>query len=131
MLWGYNRRMLIRSRIRSTAKVMLFALFFAQAAIAAASCDMPGRTPAQAFAHETQMPCHEEPAQNANVCLAHCLSADQSADTPQVIVHDWSGALPLTVAVVEYQSSRADVWQRYLPHPAAPPPRILFQSFQI
>src|SRR5258705_11367680 len=119
-----------RSCIRATSKFVLIALLFAQAAIASAGCDMPGRAPAQVFAQQESMPCHEEPApaQNANVCLAHCLSAAQSADTPQAIVHDWSDAPQLTVATVKHRSSRTDVWQRYLPHPAAPPPRILFQS---
>jgi|SRR6185369_13313928 len=125
--------MLSRSRTRTASKIVLIALLFAQAAIASAGCDMPDRAPAQVFAQPEPMPCHEEsaPAQNANVCLAHCLSADQSSDTPQVIVHDWSGTPPLVVAVLENRSSRAGVWQRYLPRPAAPPPRILFQSFQI
>ena len=122
-----------RGTVRKIASVLLAALLFAQAAIASAGCDMPDRAPAQVFDRPAPMPCHEEPApaQNANICLAHCLSVDQSADTPQVIVLDWSGAPPLTVAVVEYRSSRADIRQRFLPHPAAPPPRILFQSFQI
>jgi hypothetical protein len=122
--------MLSRSRTRDFARILLAALLFSQAAIAAAACDMPDRSPAQAFTLPEAMPCHEEPVQNPNICLAHCLSADQSADTPQVIVHAWCGVAPLTVAAPERWSSRAVVWQR-APLPAEPPPRILFQSFLI
>ena|SRR5258706_8894913 len=122
--------MLSRSVTRHCAKILLIALLFSQAAVAAAACDMPDRAPAQAFVQQ-ESPCHEEPAQNANLCFAHCLSADQSADTPQVVVHAWSGAAPLTVAPVQSWSGRAVVWQRLIPPIAAPPPRILFQSFQI
>src|SRR5258706_14153242 len=111
--------MLIRSRVRTAAKVMLIALLFAQAAIASAACATLDRTPAQALSPQESMPCHEEPAQNANLCLAQSLSADQSADTPQVVVHAWSGVAPLTVAAIAPWSERAVVWQRLLPHSAA------------
>src|SRR5258706_7478014 len=89
--------MLSRARTRLCAKVLMAALFFTQAAVAAAACDMPDRAPAQIYTQQDSMPCHEEPAQNANVCLAHCLSADQSADTPQVDVLSWNAAAPPTV----------------------------------
>jgi hypothetical protein len=123
--------MLSRFRTRNCARILLAALLFAQAAVAAAACDMPDRAPAQAFTQQESKPCHEEPAQNANLCLAHCLSADQSADTPQVVVHPWCAAAPLAVAAPQAWSGRAVVWQRLIPHTATPPPRILFQSFQI
>jgi hypothetical protein len=123
--------MLFRSRIRGVAKVMLLALLFAQAAVAVAECNMPNRMPAQAIAREPAMPCHEKSEQNANLCLAHCLSGDQSADTPQFTVPVWSGTAPLSIAVVDRWSSRVALLQYVLPRPAAPPPRILFQSFLI
>jgi len=122
---------MLRSRIRATSKIMLIALLFAQAAVASAACEMLIRAPAQVFVQHEPMPCHEEPAQNANICLAHCLNADQSADTPQVMVHDWSGAMPLSIPAIDRWSDRFVVRQRVLPYPAAPPARILFQSFQI
>ncbi|SRR5258706_10647086 len=123
--------MLSRSRIRSASKIMLFALMFAQAAIASAICDMPDWAPAQAIAQGAVLPCHEEPVQNSNLCLAHCLSADQSADTPQVVVPAWSVAAPLTVSVVVRCRGEFVALRHMLPHPGAPPPRILFQSFLI
>src|SRR5258706_14487193 len=83
--------MLSRSVTRHCAKILLTALLFSQAAVAAAACDIPDRAPTQGFVLQESMPCHEEPGQNANLCLPHCLSADQSAHTPQVVVHAWIG----------------------------------------
>jgi hypothetical protein len=123
--------MISRGAIRKIASVVLAALLFAQAAVAAASCDMPDRAPAQVFSRPAPMPCHEEPAQNANICLAHCLSADQSADTPQVVVHAFNGTAPLNIAVDEGRIYPAAALRYKLPRPAAPPPRILFQTFLI
>jgi hypothetical protein len=123
--------MLCRSRVRSLARIVLAALLFSQAAIGAAACDMPDRSPAMAFEDEVVMPCHQAPAQYKNLCLAHCLSADQSADTPQVVVPAWSGAASLIVAIVENTSTPVVAPRRMTPRAAAPPPRILFQSFLI
>jgi len=122
--------MLIRSRIRSTAKILLVAMLFAQAAIAAAACDMPVRAPAQAIAQMSALPCHEEPAQNANQCLAHCLSADQNSDAPQFPVPALHAAPALVVPVLDIPEARAVILCDALPHPA-PPLRILFQTFLI
>lgn len=123
--------MISRGTIRKIASVVLAALLFAQAAVATASCDMPDRAPAQVFSRPAPMPCHEEPARNANICLEHCLSTDQSADTPQVVVHAWSSMAPLNVEVADRGNFPAAVLRHKLPRPAAPPPRILFQTFLI
>jgi hypothetical protein len=113
------------------AQCMLGVVLFAQAAIASAACDLERASPARAFAQTASPPCHEETKQNANLCLAHCLSADQSTDTPQLVVPAWIGAAPLAIAVVVPVRDRVLGLQHVLPHPAAPPPRILFQSFLI
>jgi hypothetical protein len=111
---------------------LLLVLLFAQAAIATATCDMPARTPASAFAQEPAMPCHEAPAEPKNVCLAHCLSADQTADTPQLVVPAWIGVSPLVVALAPAGSVHSMAVLRHVPvQSTAPPPRILFQSFLI
>src|SRR5258705_12322995 len=123
--------MLLRSHVRTAARTMLAALLFAQAAVAGAACEMPDRAPAKAVTHDPAMPCHEDPAPNTNLCLAHCLSGDQSADTPQVGMPAWNGAVVLTVEIFDRCSIRSTSLLRYFPHPAAPPPRILFQSFLI
>ena len=123
--------MLHRSRISAVARTVLFALLFAQAAIAAAACEMQERAPAQAFAAQESMPCHDEPAPNANLCLAHCTSADQSADTPQVAMPVWSAPVLLVVVPFDRSCDRVAFLQHPRPVPAGPPPRILFQSFLI
>jgi hypothetical protein len=120
-----------RTRTR-VAQLMLGLLLFAQAALALAGCDWLRAAPALAIsAGSGQPPCHEEPAVNANLCLAHCLSADQSADTPQVAVPVWVDCAPITVVVSERWIARAVHVQFVLPWPSTPPPRILFQTFLI
>ena len=124
--------MLPRSRIRVSAKALLAALLFAQAAVAAAACDWLRVAPAQALIAKANQPsCHEEPAGNANLCLAHCLSADQSADTPQVAIPACPHLTPLVVREIESTPSRKPALHFTLPRPGAPPPRILFHSFLI
>jgi hypothetical protein len=120
-----------RSRTR-VAQLALGVMLFAQVALATAACDWLQAAPARAIAaNSSEQPCHEEPTNNANLCLAHCLSADQSADTPQVVFPAWIDTVPLTVAVRDRWSGPVQIVQFVLSRPAAPPPRILFQSFQI
>jgi hypothetical protein len=120
-----------RTRTR-VAQLVLGLLLFAQAALALADCDWLGAAPALAIsASSSQLPCHEAPVGNANLCLAHCLSADQSADTPQVVVPALNCAALLTIVIAEIRSYPAAVLRYRLPRPAAPPPRILFQTFLI
>ena len=90
---------MVRHRTRTrVAQLLLGVLLFAQAALALAGCDWLRAAPALAInASTSQAPCHEEPAVNANLCLAHCLSADQSADTPQVVVPVWVDSAPIMV----------------------------------
>jgi hypothetical protein len=120
-----------RTRTR-VAQVTLGVVMFAQAALAMAACDWLQAAPARAIAGKSvEAPCHEEPATNANLCLAHCLNADQSADTPQVDIPAWADSPPITVAVIYRWTGRAENLRFVLPRPSAPPPRILFQSFLI
>lgn len=120
-----------RTRIR-VARLLLSVLLFAQAAIAMAGCDWLRAAPALAIAQSAnQAPCHEAPAINANVCLAHCLSADQSTDTPQVVVPARVDCAPITIAAIDRRVVSVVDLQFMLPRPSAPPPRILFQSFLI
>ncbi len=124
--------MFFRSTLKGIARLVLATLLFAQSALALAGCDWLRAAPALAIsASSSQLPCHQEPAVNPNLCLAHCLSADQSADTPQVVVPVWIDCAPITVAVVERRIDRAVDVQFVLPRPSVPPPRILFQTFLI
>lgn len=114
------------------ARLMLGSLLFVQAALALAGCDWLRAAPALAIsASSSQPPCHEAPAVNANLCLAHCLSADQSAATPQVVFPVWIDSPPILVTEVYGWTGRAEDLRFVLPRPSAPPPRILFQSFLI
>ncbi len=121
-----------RGTVRKIASVILGTMLFAQAALAVAACDWLRVAPAQALAAKAaERSCHEEPARNANLCLAHCLGSDQSADTPQVAIPAWSQTSFLVIVGIEsVPAPQADL--RYtLPQPGAPPPRILFHTFLI
>lgn len=114
------------------ALAALAAMLFAQAAFALAACDtgkMPSR--AQALAQgEEHAPCHE-PAENVNLCLAHCQSAEQTLDKHQVKLPALSA-----VAVLEARGwqriGRSFAWAPRTPSLAAGPPlRILYRSLLI
>lgn len=124
--------MLTRRSLRHVAQSVLCVMLFAQAALAVAACDWLRAAPSQALAPKASEPsCHEEPARNANLCLAHCLGADQSPDTPQISVSALHAAPVLVVARIDVGAAPAARMRHALPRPAAPPPRILFQSFLI
>lgn len=121
-----------RRRLAGTARLLLGALLFAQAALAVAACDWLRIAPAQAIAAKQSEPtCHDEPAQNANLCLTHCLGSDQSADTPQVPIPGWNQTHFLVIVDIENVRIPQVVLRYTLPRPGAPPPRIVFQSFLI
>ncbi len=121
-----------RGIVKKIASVVLGAMLFAQAALAVAACDWLRVAPAQAIMAKAGEPsCHEEPAQNTNLCLSHCLGSDQSADTPQVAIPAWNQASFLVIVAFESAPLPQGSRRYALPRPAAPPPRILFQSFLI
>ena len=121
-----------RRTVKRIASIVLGAMLFAQAALAAAACDWLRVAPAQAIMAKVGEPsCHEEPAQSANLCLSHCLGNDQSADTPQVAIPAWNQASFLVIVDLERAPVLKAVLHYTPPHPGAPPPRILFQSFLI
>jgi len=124
--------MISRRTLRMIARALFGMLLFAQAALALAGCDRLRAAPSLAInAGSSQAPCHEEPTVSVNLCLAHCLSADQSADTPQVVVPAWVHYSPIVVAAVDRWTGRAGNLRFELPRSSAPPPRILFQVFLI
>jgi len=126
------RRMSSRGTVRKIASVILGTMLFAQAALAVAACDWLRVAPAQAIMAKAGEPsCHDEPAKNANICLAHCLGNDQSSDTPQVAVPARNQASFLVIVAFESVPLPRGGRHDTLPHPGAPPPRILFQSFLI
>ena len=121
-----------RATARKIACVLLGAMLFAQAALAAAACDWLRVAPAQAIMAKAGEPsCHEEPAQNANLCLSHCLGSDQSADTPQVAIPTWNQSSLPVIANVEFVPAPKVALRYTLPYPGAPPPRVLYHAFLI
>jgi hypothetical protein len=124
---------MMRSRHRFFAALAaLAAMLFAQAAFALAACDtgkMPSR--AQVLAQgEEHAPCHE-PAENVNLCLAHCQNAEQTLDKPQVKLPVLSAVVGLEVRGWQ-RVARSFAWAPRAPSPAAGPPlRILYRSLLI
>ena len=114
------------------ARLILGAFLLAQAALALAACEWGTRDAARAVAMAAgagNAPCHEaaEAGADSGLCLTHCLGAQQSLDKPSV-------ALPVVglVAALPQAPAAPVVIRRERPLPiAAPPPRILFQSFLI
>jgi hypothetical protein len=126
---------MMRSRrfLHAAGIAALAAMLFAQAAFALAACD-PARAASRALMIAAQnaeyAPCHE-PADNANLCLAHCQGAEQTLDKHQVKVPETS--LLAWLPVRAWQEARQPMrWTPRVPSPAAgPPPRILFRSLLI
>jgi len=111
----------------------LAAMLFSQAAFALAACD-PARAPSRALMIVAQnaeyATCHE-PADNANLCLAHCQGGEQTLDKHQVKVPEVS--LQAVLPPRAWQEARQPTrWTPRAPYPpAGPPPRILFRSLLI
>ena len=119
----------IRS-LRTIAWTTVTALLFAQAVVAFADCQMPARSPASAIAADNP-PCHESSGET-NVCVAHCLAADQSLDKPQTSVPQPAAAPVLVLQPVsDLQRARGPALWHFAPPPAGPPPRILFRILRI
>ena len=118
------------ARLRFVARIVAAALLFAQALVAFAECQMPARSPAAAIAADDQ-PCHQTRGET-NLCLAHCLAADQSLDKPQTSVPQPAAAPVLVLQPVsDAQYARGPALWRFVPPAAAPPPRILFRTLRI
>lgn len=122
----------MRSRPRYFAALAaLAAMLFAQAAFALAACDpVRGAARAAMVVQTEEVSCHQ-PADNANLCLAHCQGREQTLDKHQVKVPD----APL--AVIQLVNAWPDAPQLgrlspRLPAPALGPPlRILFRTLLI
>jgi hypothetical protein len=68
---------------RTLSGLLLTCVLFAQGALAALPCLSPQATAADAF--ET-MPDGCDEAPQSNLCLAHCIAADQTAGHPDVVL---------------------------------------------
>ena len=118
------------ARQRFVARIAMAALLFAQALVAYADCQMPARSAAAAIA-SINPPCHDSGGET-NLCVAHCLAADQSLDKPQVSVPERVAVSVLVLQPVsDVQYASAPTLWRFVPPAAAPPPRILFRTLRI
>lgn len=123
----------MRSRPRYFAALAaLAAMLFAQAAFALAACDPVRASSRAGMVMQTadEMTCHQ-PADNANLCLAHCQGREQTLDKHQVKVPDAPFAV-IQLVTAWPDSSQLARFSPRLPAPAVgPPPRILFRSLLI
>lgn len=113
---------------RRIARFLVAVLLYGQAAIAFAACESLRPAAAQAIA-ETAMTCHE-PEQNTNLCVSHCLAADQSLDKPSldvpaVLLPPLPAFVPLSASVTRLLASQ--MWAPV----TGPPLRILFRTLLI
>lgn len=124
----------MRKRHRYTAALAaLAAMLFAQAAFALAACDaarMPSRAEVLMQSEQHATPCHE-PAENVNLCLAHCQNAEQTLDKHQVKLPAFAAVAGLELRGAQH-TARPLAWAPRVPSAAAgPPPRILYRSLLI
>lgn len=118
------------ARLRFIARIAAAALLFAQALVAFADCQMPVRSAAAAIASDDP-PCHDSGGE-VNLCVAHCLAADQSLDKPQASITEPAAAPVLVLQPVSgVQYFHPPVPRHFVPPGAAPPPRILFRTLRI
>jgi len=124
--------MMSRRILGLAARVALGAMLFVQGALALAGCDWGSRAAARAVAMSAgEAGCHEEPARNANLCIGHCLDTDQSAGAAPLPNALPGAAVALVIDVLDGPSVRETELRHAPRRTHAPPPRILFQSFQI
>ena len=114
-------------RLRFSALAALAGMLFLQAAIAFAPCEMPENAGMAAMQAEAMPDCHEQADDAPNLCLAHCQSQDQTLSKLQPQLPDL--AQPQSVIIAWQPSRPAHVPAVRVVPLAAPPPRILFQSF--
>lgn len=126
-----RRRSLLRS-----ARLVLGAFLLAQAALALSACDWGARDAARALlaaAGSSAAPCHGSgnSAPDPDLCLPHCLGEQQSLDKPSLTVPAAAAVAVLWIAPSAPALAQRVVRRERPLAVAAPPPRILFQSFLI
>lgn len=118
-------------RSRFPALTALAAMLFLQAAIAFAACEMPAgtgmATHGAAMQGDAMPDCHDQADDPPNLCLAHCQSQDQALSKLQPQLPDLVATQ--TIITVSPRPRPLYVPVTAFAPLAAPPPRILFQSF--
>lgn len=119
-----------RHRLPRIARLVLVFLFFAQAALAASGCLMPGSGLAKAMAPTGKSGCSDERRMNLNLCLAHCNADSQSLDTGELPVSAPPPSVVLAVPLVDYPE-RLTLSVVRVERTSDPPIPIRFCSFLI
>lgn len=116
--------MRLRRRLLAPASLALAAMLLLQAAIGFAPCELPQG------AAGMQPGCHE-PDQDPSLCVAHCATQDPTVTKAQFNVPDLGThpAMPIRVAQQRTRPTLRHVAQAMAA--SGPPPRVLFQSFQL
>jgi hypothetical protein len=115
------------------ARVALGAILFTQAALVAAACQLPERSPAKAILSGGTPPCHAqgEPAPaNVNLCVAHCLADLQNLDKASPAVPPTATG-PVLIVGLAANVGRLPLQRERAKPAVGPPPRILLHSFLI
>jgi hypothetical protein len=130
-----------RRLLQLAARSMVALLLFAQGVMLAHACSPAEREAAFAVAGAAaSAPCHEAAAAPATAfavderasCLSHCSTADQSPDTPQVVVHAMPAVALLTVPMATPEAAaRGRDSSSVRPPSGDPPIAIRFQVFRI
>jgi hypothetical protein len=123
---------LSRRLMRLAARLLVGMVLFTQALVIAHAC-----TPAERSASFTSLgsghgsDCHEQKSPDLGSCLAHCSTADQSLDTPQVTVPSMPVTPLLTVPLAADRGPANAYLDAATASGADPPIAIRFQVFRI
>ncbi len=119
--------------LRKIARLMLGVVLFAQGVVAVNACDLLNGKVEHAFIAPaaTEMPCHEHPAANANVCFVHCTQGDQVNVDHVVPPFITPSTVVLTVALPEVRAAKPVSTAARVALDTGPPLSVRFCSFQI
>ena len=111
-------------------------VLLAQGIVAANACDVLRGNATQAFAvntaEATEMHCHDEVAQNANACLAHCTQGDQVSVDQIVPVFIAPNAVVLVVDIPVFRTvALSSIAVSRAGFNTGPPVSVRFCTFQI
>jgi hypothetical protein len=114
------------------ARLCLAMFLFGQFAVTAQACTSLQSSPATAFSHAEQLPCHPSDAgDNRNACLMHCIQGDQVLDSQQ---HGLA-VQPVVVHAASSTVTHAEAWPSTSQRPvvvainSSPPIPILYCRF--
>src|SRR5258705_5566724 len=122
-----------KSLLKQLALLLGGVLLFTQLFLSAQACMLPAPEPARAFGDAMATEGCDGVPMEQTTCLAHCLSADQIASTPQD-VHFHAISPPVSPVVTLSALRQIDLSAPSWPVARStdgPPLQILFCSFQI